>query len=55
MQWFTRATFCRDRPKLPSLPYHNTYVSVVSERALAGVKAAQRRGAKFGRKPKLTA
>jgi len=28
--------------------------SLTSERASAGVKAAQRRGVKFGRKPKLT-
>ena len=29
--------------------------SLISERTRAGVKAAQRRGVKFGRKPKLTA
>src|ERR1017187_10236391 len=29
--------------------------SMISERTRAGVKAAQRRGVKFGRKPKLTA
>jgi DNA invertase Pin-like site-specific DNA recombinase len=28
--------------------------SLISERTHAGVKAAKRRGAKFGRKPKLT-
>jgi DNA invertase Pin-like site-specific DNA recombinase len=28
--------------------------SLISERTRAGVKAAQRRGVKFGRKPKLT-
>jgi DNA invertase Pin-like site-specific DNA recombinase len=29
--------------------------SLITERSRVGVKAAQRRGAKFGRKPKLTA
>ena len=28
--------------------------SLIGERTLAGVKAAKRRGVKFGRKPKLT-
>jgi DNA invertase Pin-like site-specific DNA recombinase len=28
--------------------------SLISERTRAGVKAAQRRGVKFGRKPKMT-
>jgi len=39
---------------LAQRPGHESVRTLVAERTRAGVKAAQRRGVKFGRKPKLT-